>query len=84
MTLADVINQSNMITILRVKSVDEAKKMIVYEKVEDIRGKFPTAQGRHVITGQLRKGDKTVCGWSAASAFSSPRIGRCNACSTPT
>ena len=45
MTLGDVINQSNMITILRVKSVDKPKNMIVYDKVEDIRGKFPTAIG---------------------------------------
>jgi hypothetical protein len=61
MTLGDVITQSNMITILRVKSVDKSKNLIVYDKVEDIRGKFPTAVARHVITGQLREGEiKTV------------------------
>lgn len=61
MTLGDVINQSNMITILRVKAVDKAKNLVVYEKVEDIRGKFPTATARHIITGQLREGEvKTV------------------------
>src|SRR5262245_66188275 len=64
MTLADVINQSAIITILRVKSVDKSKNLIVYEKVEDIKGKYPTPLGRHVITGQLREGEiKTVIKW---------------------
>ncbi len=83
MTLADVINQSNMITILRVKSVDKAKKMIVYEKVEDIRGKFPTAQGRHVISGQLREGEiKTVLDWAEPGkiAIFFAKDGACECC----
>ena len=83
MTLADVINQSNMITILRVKSVDKSKKMIVYEKVEDIRGKFPTAQGRHMIAGQLREGEiKTVLDWAEPGkiAIFFAKDGACECC----
>src|SRR5215213_11072296 len=65
MTLGDVINQSNMITVLRVKSVDKARNLIVFDKVEDIKGKFPTATARHVITGQLREGEiKAVLDWA--------------------
>src|SRR6478672_6745673 len=65
MTLADVINQSAQITILRVTRVDKSKNLIVYEKVEDIKGKFPTATCRHVCTGQLREGEtKAVLDWA--------------------
>jgi len=65
MTLADVIHQSAQITILRVVRVDKPKSLIVYEKVEDIKGKFPTATARHVCTGQLREGEtKAVLEWA--------------------
>src|SRR5262245_35842683 len=83
MTLGDVINQSNMITILRVKSVDKPKSMIVYDKVEDIRGKFPTATARHVITGQLREGEvKTVLDWAepGKTAIFFAKDGACETC----
>ena len=61
MSLGEVINQSNVITVMRVSKVDKEKKLVVYEKVEDLRGKFPTTAARHVITGQLKEGEiKTV------------------------
>jgi hypothetical protein len=61
MSLGEVINQSNMITVMRVTKVDKEKKLVIYEKVEDLRGKFPTAAARHVIAGQLKEGEiKTV------------------------
>src|SRR3954469_3652810 len=83
MTLADVINQSRQITILRVKAVDKSKNMIVYEKVEDIRGKFPTATARHVCTGQLREGEtKTVLEWAepGKTAIFFAKDGACETC----
>ena len=83
MTLADVINQSSQITILRVKAVDKSKNMIVYEKVEDIRGKFPTATARHVCTGQLREGEtKTVLEWAepGKTAIFFAKDGACETC----
>src|SRR5688500_5849712 len=65
MTLGDVIHQSNLITVLRVKSVDKARNLIVYDRVEDLKGKFPTATARHVITGQLKDGEvKAVLDWA--------------------
>jgi hypothetical protein len=83
MSLGDVINQSNMITILRVKSVDKSKSLIVYDKVEDIRGKFPTPIARHVITGQLRQGEvKTVLDWAepGKTAIFFAKDGACETC----
>ena len=83
MTLADVINQSSQITILRVKAVDKSKSMIVYEKVEDIKGKFPTATCRHVCTGQLKEGEtKTVLDWAepGKTAIFFAKDGACETC----
>ncbi|MBO0697368.1 MAG: VCBS repeat-containing protein [Zavarzinella sp.] len=65
MTLGDIINQSAQITILRVSRVDKSKNLVVFDKVEDIKGKYPTAQGRHVCTGQYREGEiKAVLDWA--------------------
>jgi hypothetical protein len=83
MTLADVINQSAQITILRVVRVDKPKNLIVYEKVEDIKGKFPTATARHVCTGQLREGEiKTVLDWAEPGklAIFFAKDGACETC----
>jgi hypothetical protein len=65
MTIADVINQSTLITVLRVKSVDKGKRLVVYDRVEDLKGKFPTPTARHVIAAQLTEGEiKTVLDWA--------------------
>jgi FG-GAP-like repeat len=83
MTLADVINQSTQITILRVTKVDKSKNMIVYEKVEDVKGKFPTASARHVCSGQLREGEtKTVLDWAepGKTAIFFAKDGACETC----
>ena len=83
MTLGDVVNQSNMITVLRVKAVDKSKNLIVYDKVEDIKGKFPTATARHVCTGQLKEGEtKTVLDWAepGKTAIFFAKDGACETC----
>jgi hypothetical protein len=83
MTLGDVTNQSNIITILRVKSVDKPRNLIVYDKVEDLKGKFPTATARHVITGQLRDGEvRTVLDWAepGKTAVFFAKDGACETC----
>jgi FG-GAP-like repeat len=83
LTLGDVINQSNMITVLRVKSVDKGKNLVVFDKVEDVKGKFPTAVARHVITSQLRDGEiKTVLDWAEPGkvAVVFAKDGACEAC----
>lgn len=83
MTLGDVINQSNMITVLRVARVDKPNKLIVYEKVEDVKGKFPTTTCRHVISGQLKEGEiKTVLDWAepGKTAIFFAKDGACETC----
>ena len=83
MTLGDVVNQSNMITIMRVKAVDKPKNLIIFDKVEDIKGKFPTAIARHVITGQLKEGEvKTVLEWAEVgkTAIFFAKDGACEMC----
>ncbi|HJZ94075.1 MAG TPA: VCBS repeat-containing protein [Gemmataceae bacterium] len=83
MTIGDVINQSQLVTILRVSRVDKSKNLIVYDKVEDIKGKFPTAIARHVITGQLREGEiKTVLDWAepGKTAIFFAKDGACETC----
>lgn len=83
MTLADVVNQSTMITILRVTRVEKAKSLIVFERVEDVRGKMPTATVRHVISGQLKEGEiKTVLDWAepGKTAIFFMKDGACETC----
>ena len=83
MTLADVINQSSMITILRVKSVDKSKNMIVYEKVEDIKGKFPTATaGTSSPANSAKDETKTVLDWAepGKTAIFFAKDGACETC----
>jgi len=83
MTLGDVINQSQIVTILRVSRVDKSKNLIVYDKVEDIKGKMPTTVARHVITGQLREGEiKTVLDWAepGKTAVFFAKDGACETC----
>ncbi len=64
-TLAEVVKESDMITLMRVTRVDKANKLVVFEKVEDIKGKFPTQTARHLIAGELHeKGIKVVLDWA--------------------
>ena len=83
MTLADVINQSAQITILRVTRMDKSKSLVVYERVEDIKGKFTTASARHVCAGQLREGEtKAVLDWAEPGkiAIFFAKDGACEMC----
>lgn len=83
MTLSDVVNQSQMITVLRVVRVEKAKNLILYEKVEDVKGKMPTATVRHVISGQLKEGEiKTVLDWAepGKTAIFFMKDGACETC----
>jgi len=48
-SLGKIVNSSSMIVMVRVKSVDRTKNLIVYTKVRDIRGTFPTDEIKHNI-----------------------------------
>lgn len=48
-TLGRVVAESSTIVVLRVEQVDRERNIIVYRKVEDLKGKHPTEVIRHTI-----------------------------------
>src|SRR5687768_12817511 len=55
MSFGAVISQSSNIVLMRVESVDKEKCLIIYRKVQDIKGKHPTDVIKHNIgRGGLR------------------------------
>ena len=48
-SLGKIVNSSTMIVMVRVKSVDRTKNLIVYSKVRDIRGTFAGDEIKHII-----------------------------------
>src|SRR5437016_4629133 len=53
-TLRFVIEQSTTITVLRVDKVNREKRVIVFAKVADLKGKTPEGEIRHQITDGFR------------------------------
>jgi hypothetical protein len=58
MALGDVIRQSNNVVLMQVTKVDREKNLIIYKKLQDIKGKHPTDEIKHNIgRGGLRPGE---------------------------
>jgi hypothetical protein len=58
MTLGDVIRQSTNVVVMQVTKVDREKNLIVYTKIQDIKGKHPQNEIKHNIgRGGLRPGE---------------------------
>ena len=58
MTLGDVIRQSTNIMQMQVLKVDREKNLIIYKKLQDIKGKHPSDEIKHNIgRGGLRAGE---------------------------
>src|SRR5262245_32813117 len=58
MTLGDVVRQSTNVCVMQVTKVDREKNLIIYTKVQDIKGKHPTNEIKHNIgRGGLRPGE---------------------------
>jgi len=57
-TLGKVVNDSTHIVVMRVEKVDKEKNMIIYKKVEDLKGKHPTDVIRHNIAKAKLKSDR--------------------------
>src|SRR5678816_205625 len=58
MSLGDIIRQSTNIVQMQVVKVDREKNLIIYQKLQDIKGKHPTDQIKHNIgRGGLRPGE---------------------------
>ena len=47
MSLGAIVQQSSNIVLMRVESVDKAKKIIIYRKIRDIKGKHPQDVIKH-------------------------------------
>ena len=55
MTLGDVVKQSTNVCLMQVTKVDREKNLILYQKLQDIKGKHPQEQIKHNIgRGGLR------------------------------
>ena len=57
-TLGDIIRQSTNVCTMQVSKVDREKNLIIYTKVQDIKGKHPQTEIKHNIgRGGLRPGE---------------------------
>jgi hypothetical protein len=58
MTLGDVVKQSTNVCLMQITKVDREKNLIIYQKLQDIKGKHPQEQIKHNIgRGGLRPGE---------------------------
>jgi hypothetical protein len=58
MALGDIVRQSKNICVMQVTKVDREKNLIIYTKLQDIKGKHPTTEIKHNIgRGGLRPGE---------------------------
>ncbi len=58
MSLGDVIRQSTNICVMQVSKVDRERNLIIYTKVQDLKGKHPQNEIKHNIgRGGLRPGE---------------------------
>ncbi|MEZ6139646.1 MAG: VCBS repeat-containing protein [Zavarzinella sp.] len=65
MPLSSVIQQSVVIATVQITKVDKAKKIIVYRKIKDLKGKHPQDEIRHVLEGELKPGEiKAILDWA--------------------
>src|SRR5205823_9780501 len=58
MSLGSVISQSTNVVLMTVTKVDREKNLIIYQKVQDVKGKHPQNEIKHNIgRGGLRPGE---------------------------
>jgi hypothetical protein len=64
-TLGRVVKDSPNIVVVRVEKVSKDKKIIIYRKVVDLKGKHPTDQIKHRITEGWHPGEsKLILDWA--------------------
>ncbi len=57
-SLGDILRQSTNVCTMQVKSVDREKNLIIFTKIQDVKGKHPQAEIKHNIgKGGLRPGE---------------------------
>src|SRR5438105_3264210 len=64
-TLAQLTNASTNIVVLRVEKVRREKRVIIYRKVADLKGRHPAEQIKHEITDGWHPGEaRLILGWA--------------------
>ena len=71
MTLGDVVKQSTNVCLMQVTKVDREKNLIIYQKVQDIKGKHNQEVIKHNIgRGGLRPGEwEEIMKWAEVGKF---------------
>jgi hypothetical protein len=65
MSFGAVVQQSVAICLMQVEKVDKAQSIIIYRKIQDIKGKHPQEVIKHTIKGELRPGEaKEIMNWA--------------------
>lgn len=65
MSFGAVVSQSIAICLMQVEKVDKAQSIIIYRKIQDIKGKHPQEVIKHTIKGELRPGEcKEIMNWA--------------------
>lgn len=65
MSFGAVVSQSVAICLMQVEKVDKAQSIIIYRKIQDIKGKHPQEVIKHTIKGELRPGEaKEIMNWA--------------------
>ena len=73
-TLGDIVKQSTNIVQMQVTKVDREKNLIIYKKLQDIKGKHPQTEIKHNIgRGGLRPGEwEEIMKWAEVGKQSRP------------
>src|SRR5436190_41663 len=65
-TLGQVINDATNIVVLEVEKVSLEKKVIIYKKLADLKGRYPIERVHHQIAGGLSPREpKMILDWAA-------------------
>ena len=65
MSLGAIIAQSHSICLMQITKVDKTQNMIIYQKIQDIKGKHPQEVIKHTIKAELKPGQiKEIMNWA--------------------
>jgi hypothetical protein len=65
MSFGAVVTQSVVVCLIQVEKVDKAQSIIIYRKIQDIKGKHHQDVIKHTIKGELRPGEcKEIMNWA--------------------
>ncbi|MCE9532724.1 MAG: hypothetical protein K8T89_16630, partial [Planctomycetes bacterium] len=65
MSFGAVVSQATTICLMQVTKVDKTQNLIIYQKIQDIKGKHPTEVIKHTIKQELKAGEiKEIMNWA--------------------